>query len=233
MEILKESDDTSIFAWATSRDGVDTEIAKNQAFVLLASSPRLFQDSYDIVAADIPMAPGYVQGVRTAMVFNNKGLHLALPLSQPIEGFTPAILGCKRRDTSEELLAIWLRDVSANGGRYARVRGYELIRVSLVTIRKSFEFRMVTTETWTFSQKPRVTMSDFWNAEAEKNKTTEQTLRSNVYGSSRYYIPPAEQHVNSARYQTMQSVSFHESTRTSGYVDASTHTSRRLWGPAI
>lgn len=43
MEILKESDDTSIFARATSRDGFDTEIAENQAFTLLAGSPTHFR----------------------------------------------------------------------------------------------------------------------------------------------------------------------------------------------
>lgn len=45
---------------------------------------------------------------------------------------------------------------------------------------------------WTFSQKSRVMMSDFWNAETEKNKATEQTVRHNAYGRSWYYVPPAE-----------------------------------------
>lgn len=188
MEILKESDDTSIFAWAYPSNGIDPAIADNEAFALLARSPKLFQNSHDVVQADMPVVPGYLEGIRTAVTFNNKGLHLALPLAKPSNRFTlalplakssngptPAILGCTKRGMSGQFLAIWLQDVSANGGRYVRVRKDEFNSVSLVSVEQEFEFRMICIETWKFTQRPHVFLSDFLHSGVEKSDAAEKT----------------------------------------------------------
>ena len=208
-EILKESDDTSIFAWATSRHGVDSEIAENETYALLAQSPKLFAESHDVVQADMPVVDGYVPGIRTPIVLNNKGLHLALPLEKAPNGRTAAILGCTKRGKSHQLLAIWLQDVSANGGRYVRVRGFDLIRLSLVTIGHSFEFRMICTERRIFNHRQRVLLSDHLNSGAKG--LMPQSTNMDAYARNKSRLAQSEA-VFGRRFYSVQAVSFNETT---------------------
>jgi hypothetical protein len=122
-EILKPSDDQSIFAWTT--DDVHTPLhnaSARQTFSLLAHSPASFKGSRNIIEAEAPVVSGYLDGIRTPTVFNNKGLHLSLPIIQNQERRVLAILNCSEFGEEDgERIAIWLRDVSTNGGRYIRV----------------------------------------------------------------------------------------------------------------
>ncbi|KAJ4332716.1 hypothetical protein N0V95_009589 [Ascochyta clinopodiicola] len=180
MEILKESDDTSIFAWTTSTSGIDPELAIDQTYALLAQSPRLFQHSHDIVRAKLPVLPGYLDGIRTPIVFDNKGLHISLPLRNVKGEPTPAILGCTRAGKLNQLLAIWVQDVSKNGGRYVRICGFELSMLSLVTIHEDFAFRMMSTERRMFTRGPRMLLRDHLGLESRE---LEAVIRS-AYSSA-------------------------------------------------
>ena len=65
---------------------------------MLAPSPVAFEHSHDIVEADSPMfelLPGYLPGIRAPTVFDNKGLHLSMPLMPTVS------------KTDGELFAVW------------------------------------------------------------------------------------------------------------------------------
>lgn len=83
LEILKESDDTSIFAWTCDLTHGSGEIARltqpefslkeesfrtalctQRTYGLLAWSPHCFRMSGDIRRADLPIADGYRAGIR-------------------------------------------------------------------------------------------------------------------------------------------------------------------------
>jgi hypothetical protein len=137
-EIIRDSDDQSIFAWTAD----DTEIpqpktTERRVFSVLARSPAAFEHSHDVVQVDSPIfqyLPRYLAGIRTPTVFDNKGLHLSLPIvpaTSKIRKDSLAVLACGRIGTEEEeLLAIQLRDVSTNGGRYIRIEQHKLSTIS-------------------------------------------------------------------------------------------------------
>jgi hypothetical protein len=137
-EIIKDSDDQSIFAWAVDdTDMPQPKTAERRVFNVLARSPAAFEHSHDVVQADSPMfeyLPGYLAGIRAPTVFDNKGLHLSLPII-PVTTETRndflAVLACSRvGKAEEERLAIQLRDISTNGGRYIRIEQYKLSTIS-------------------------------------------------------------------------------------------------------
>jgi hypothetical protein len=135
-EIMKTSDDQSIFAWM--KDGPNQPIYDSRArqtFSLLAHSPASFRNSGNIVEAEAPVVSGYLDGIRTPTVFNNKGLHLSLPIIQKEDRRVLAILNCSDLgQENNQRIAIWLRDVSTNGGRYIRVERQNLERIPLSTV---------------------------------------------------------------------------------------------------
>jgi hypothetical protein len=77
-EIIKVSDDQSIFAW---RVDADANTARVDEIELLARSPSSFEHSGDIIQSSAPWARNYLMGVRASFDLNNKGLHLVLPLA--------------------------------------------------------------------------------------------------------------------------------------------------------
>jgi hypothetical protein len=132
-EIMKTSDDQSIFAW-TSED-LHTPLhdsSVRQTYSLLAHSPASFRSSGHLVQTTAPVVPGYLEGIRTPTVFNNKGLHLSLPILRMNECVVLAILNCSGHGKDkQERTAIWLRDVSTNGGRYIRMGQETLEQIEL------------------------------------------------------------------------------------------------------
>jgi hypothetical protein len=135
-EIMKTSDDQSIFAWM--KDGPHKSIndsSARQTFSLLAHSPASFKKSGNIVEAEAPVVSGYLDGIRTPTVFNNKGLHLSLPIIKKKDRRVLAILNCSDLgQETEQRIAIWLCDVSTNGGRYIRVERQKFERIPLSTV---------------------------------------------------------------------------------------------------
>jgi hypothetical protein len=147
-EIIKDSDDQSIFAWKA--DDTQTPLPRTterRVFSLLARSPAAFEHSHDIVEAYSPMfecLPQYLVGIRAPTVFDNKGLHLSLPLIPMMpksDKMFLAVLACSKYGKEDEgRLAIQLRDVSTNGGRYIRVKQHELLTVPKADILESAEY---------------------------------------------------------------------------------------------
>jgi len=133
-EVIKVSDDQSVFAWIVDMDDTTTS---NDGIGLLARSPASFKHSGNIIRADAPRGAGYLLGLRTPFVLNNKGLHLALPLVQ-MGGQREflAILSCRDiATTSEHRTALWLVDISTTGGRYMRIKSNRLEHVNADSMR--------------------------------------------------------------------------------------------------
>jgi hypothetical protein len=135
-EIMKTSDDQSIFAWMKDSPHKPLyDSSARQTFSLLAHSPASFRNSGNIVEAEAPVVSGYLDGIRTPTVFNNKGLHLSLPIIQKGDRRVLAILNCSDLgQETEQRIAIWLHDVSTNGGRYIRVKRQQFERIPLSTV---------------------------------------------------------------------------------------------------
>jgi hypothetical protein len=150
-EIIKDSDDQSIFAWtANDTDIPRLKTTERRVSSVLARSPADFEHSHDIVQANSPMfqyLPRYLAGIRTPTVVDNKGLHLSLP-SIPSSSETRndilAVLACSRiGKEKEERLAIQLRDISTNGGRYIRIEQHELPTISRDEIVESAAYKNI------------------------------------------------------------------------------------------
>ena len=150
-EIIKDSDDQSIFAWKADDELMPPpRTTERRVFSLLARSPAAFEHSHDVVEADSPMfefLPEYLVGIRAPTVFDNKGLHLSLPMIPMIpksEKMFLALLACSKSGKEDEgRLAIQLRDVSTNGGRYIRIKQHELPTVSKANILESAEYAKI------------------------------------------------------------------------------------------
>jgi hypothetical protein len=124
LQILEMDDDTSIFAWQT--DSLASGGKKsNDTFALLAPYPSCFKGSHNVKKVALPRVDGYVGGIRTPISFNNKGLHLSLPVLDKRKRMRLAILGCEREGKSEVNCAVWLKDIATNHGRYVRVGDLE------------------------------------------------------------------------------------------------------------
>ena len=121
LQILEMDDDTSIFAWRT-KSLVSGGKGQEDTFGLLAPSPVCFKDSHNVKKVALPRVDGYVGGIRTPISFNNKGLHLSLPILEKGKGLRLVILGCERKGESEVNCAVWLKAIATNHGRYVRVR---------------------------------------------------------------------------------------------------------------
>ncbi|KAK7460556.1 hypothetical protein VKT23_009276 [Stygiomarasmius scandens] len=97
-EIIKRSDDRSIFAWK--------ELDGTQHTGFFASSPLAFDDSGGIGASDVSM------GGLSSYSLTNNGLHIHLPLMK-VDGSTDiflAFLNCKNEKAQE--VAIYVRKLS-------------------------------------------------------------------------------------------------------------------------
>ncbi|THU94492.1 HET-domain-containing protein [Dendrothele bispora CBS 962.96] len=116
-EIIKISDDRSIFAWIASSE-------EEEPRGLLARSPYEFRASGEVQSSesDIP-------GSKSSFSFNNNGLHIHIPLvpseSHSEDGLFLASLQCRsQRDGS--YISLYLQQ-TASDGRYVRCRASELL----------------------------------------------------------------------------------------------------------
>ncbi|KAK7455243.1 hypothetical protein VKT23_011115 [Stygiomarasmius scandens] len=112
-EIIKASDDRSIFAWtARYEDG---------GRGLLAKSPQEF-----LMSGEVGVSDSSALGKKSSFSFNNNGLHISLPLLpiSPAGDIFLVPLHCQsKRDGS--YLFIWLKKI-ANSERYVRYRASHL-----------------------------------------------------------------------------------------------------------
>ena len=116
-EIMKQTDDQSLFAW------VDTDAEPDAIHGLLAKSPYFFRHSNTIV-------PYHDWEPRKPFSATNRGLCIDLPLTRNDEDIYVAALDCPAPPDLPELsfLAIYLQVLSAETKQYAKVRAGILAR---------------------------------------------------------------------------------------------------------
>lgn len=95
------------------------------------------------------MAQNYVQGIRTPISFNNKGLHLSLPVLRMRHRRLLAVLGCTIAGLEDQRFAIWLQDISTNDGRYVRIKDLGL-KPLYPMVQLYAQYRALTIEMRTF-----------------------------------------------------------------------------------
>ena len=108
-EILKGSDDESLFGW------VDPDARDEDLRGLLATSPAYFAKSSEVV---------YYQDFedRVPSVMTNRGLSITMRLSRYQDGRIAAALQCPVAHTGDGFLAIYLQQVSYDRQQFARVK---------------------------------------------------------------------------------------------------------------
>lgn len=106
-EIMKSSDDESIFAW------VDPCAQDEEPHGLLAKSPAHFSKSSEII---------YYQDFedRDPYVMSNRGLSITLRLSRCDDGRFAAALQCPVAHTGDGFLAVFLRRLGEDSQQFAR-----------------------------------------------------------------------------------------------------------------
>ena len=115
-EILRISDDHSLFAWKSldNRGG------------LLASSPASFIDSYNVVQSR-PFG-----SFNNPLTVSSRGIHLELRfIGRGHRGLGLAILHCKERGGDDTWIAIYVRDLDMTMERFERVQSEELESLDL------------------------------------------------------------------------------------------------------
>lgn len=109
-EIMRTSNDHSIFAWKAKSSFSSTDIG------ILATSPAAFIDSSDIVRHE------FFSPAHDPFTLSSKGVHLKLPLIIAENwGECLGILNCERVEKKDIPLAIRLRHSSSRGGKMRRV----------------------------------------------------------------------------------------------------------------
>lgn len=108
-EIMKSSDDESIFAW------VNPDAQDNELSGLLAKNPSYFSKSSEII---------YYQDFedREPYVMSNRGLSITLHLSRCEDGKFAAALHCPVAHTGDGFLAVFLKRLGENSQHFARVK---------------------------------------------------------------------------------------------------------------
>ncbi|KAM0254900.1 hypothetical protein ACHAQJ_006337 [Trichoderma viride] len=110
-EIMKISDDHSLFAWESSdnRGG------------LLATSPEAFRGSGDIIQFN------YFNDPNDALTINSKGVHLGVRfIGMGPQRVGLAILHCKKRSGEDKPVAIYVKDLSGTMETFQRVKNEKL-----------------------------------------------------------------------------------------------------------
>ncbi|KAL7792477.1 ankyrin repeat-containing domain protein [Trichoderma ceciliae] len=124
-EIMKVSDDDSIFAWKSEEQNHGS---------LLATSPDAFGQAANIVLARTPL------GTNKPLMVSNKGINLELSyMGVGHQGLGLAILQCAERGREALLIAIYLRDISLTMENFERVwcEKFELINLTRL---RSFQY---------------------------------------------------------------------------------------------
>ncbi|KAF9872760.1 hypothetical protein CkaCkLH20_09623 [Colletotrichum karsti] len=116
-EIMKQSDDHSIFAW------VDPSAPADESYGLLATSPRQFAHANNIMSYQ-----GWA--LRPPYSMTNRGLRIDLHISNDEKGFTVAALNCPAPDFEDScFLGIYLKKGFLTDQQFARVRVGQFTKV--------------------------------------------------------------------------------------------------------
>jgi len=112
-EIMKISDDHSIFAWKS------TEV-HSRAVAILATSPAAFAESSNTIPTNSAFAR------RSPAILTSRGIYLSLHLASESKKDKRAILECTEKGKENKRFAIYLRDILLNNEDFVRVKSTEL-----------------------------------------------------------------------------------------------------------
>jgi hypothetical protein len=101
-EILKVSDDHTIFAWRSPQRYGASPRAASHFSGLLASSPAAFSESGSVVQSF---------SLSKAITINNKGIHVQVHLEEGVGSVVRAILPCKEQGKGDIYMAIYVTPV--------------------------------------------------------------------------------------------------------------------------
>lgn len=118
-EIMKYSDDQSLFAWT------DPAADEDEHKGLLATSPRYFEKGGDIV----PYTSDWDQKSAPFSI-SNKGLCIDICLTRWKDDIYAAAINCPAPPNFEGFLGIYLKRLASNDGQFARVQTRTLCRLS-------------------------------------------------------------------------------------------------------
>lgn len=107
-EIMKQSDDDSIFAW------VDRDASADSLHGMLATSPANFAGSYDIVP--------FQWGSSAPYFMTNLGLQIELRLTEVQERIYVAVLNCPSLPHYNRFLGVFLKRLPQAGEQYMRTK---------------------------------------------------------------------------------------------------------------
>jgi len=113
-EIMKVSDDHTIFAWNTAQDQPDCD--------MFARHPSWFRDSGDIIPLDLPISSA---GFSASITLDNKGIHLELQFDNSPrlpDGCRLALLPCTLASDGRSEIGVWLRRILPGQKYYQRYR---------------------------------------------------------------------------------------------------------------
>ncbi|EHK17416.1 uncharacterized protein TRIVIDRAFT_173096 [Trichoderma virens Gv29-8] len=122
-EIMRVSDDHSIFAWESpdNRGG------------LLATSPEAFKNSKNIIPFN------HFNDPNDASTINSRGIHLSARfMGKGPQGLGLAILHCKQQGVEDRPIAIYLRDVFGTMQTFERVKSEKLEQLDLRKVKSSY-----------------------------------------------------------------------------------------------
>ncbi|KAL4894088.1 ankyrin repeat-containing domain protein [Aspergillus ambiguus] len=169
-EIMRVSDDMSLFAWQSPsrRSG------------LLASSPDAFEGCADIVVMDNPLVT-----VNSPWTVSNKGIQLELPfLPVGRNGLGWAILSASRQGKENCFIAIYLRDIYLTMEQFERVWCDRIEVVNLHHFQRAqFPVRLIRVR----QQRSAITR------ESERSRSTPETPNPGIEAELFYWDPAFSQ----------------------------------------
>lgn len=117
-EIMKESDDETIFAWKETQSRLTYDRTSAPMLNgLLATSPASFSSSHNIVQQHA------IESIEPFSM-TNSGLSISLPLESVSKGLCVAWFHCVEANTNDRI-GIYLKKLSPQNAQYARVRTFE------------------------------------------------------------------------------------------------------------
>jgi hypothetical protein len=121
-EIMKDSDDESLFAWTNERE--DQPILQG----LLATSPKDFRNSSRYIP-DSRYVSEYGEGARVPCTITGRGLRITLGMQRLNDDIWVGALQCPVPPAYTNTLAIYLKLLDERGQQYARIKSDTLCKI--------------------------------------------------------------------------------------------------------
>ncbi|KAK5636615.1 hypothetical protein RRF57_012327 [Xylaria bambusicola] len=129
-EIMKQSDDYSLFAWRSDSDSDQPSVHSGR---LLAPSPAAFAHSGNVIRLS---QFSYLNTIYTPLTISNKGIHLTLPVVQADGNNWFALLNCTEEGRGEHCLALKVEALTLSG-EYFTVQSDRLLMIEISNLKGS------------------------------------------------------------------------------------------------